>query len=80
MDQLTQICIDLFSAGSETTSNSIAFAILHLLRNPECQDKVHKELDDVIGQDRFPSFSDKQRFSLKNCYFEYLIHILKLLG
>lgn len=56
-----QVCSDLFAAGSESTSNSIAYAILHMLRNPECQEKVQKELDEVIGRDQFASYNDKQR-------------------
>jgi cytochrome P450 len=61
MEQLMQVCSDLFAAGSESTSNSIAYAVLHMLRNPECQEKVQKELDEVIGIDQFASYNDKQR-------------------
>ncbi len=59
-DQLVQICEDLFAAGSESTSNSIAYAVLHMIRNPECQERVHKELDQIVGRDRLPSFEDKK--------------------
>ncbi|ODM99561.1 Methyl farnesoate epoxidase [Orchesella cincta] len=58
-DQLVQLCEDLFAAGAESTSNSIAFCILHMVRNPDCQEKVQKELDAVVGKNRFPSFEDK---------------------
>ncbi|CEP11856.1 hypothetical protein [Parasitella parasitica] len=34
-------------AGSETTSNSIGFAIINLLRNPEKLKKLYEELDNV---------------------------------
>lgn len=61
MDQLTQTCDDLFAAGSESTGNSISYAILHMLRNPECQEKVQQELDDVIGRNSLPSYKDRQR-------------------
>ncbi|CAL8110287.1 unnamed protein product [Orchesella dallaii] len=60
-DQLVQLCEDLFAAGAESTSNSIAFCILHMIRNPECQEKVQKELDAVVGKERLPSFEDKTK-------------------
>lgn len=58
-DQLVQICSDFFAAGSESTSNSIAFAMLHLLRNPECQEKIHAELDSVLGREKLASYEDR---------------------
>ena len=38
--QLVSICIDLFVAGSETTSKSMQYAIAVLMRHPDVQTKV----------------------------------------
>ena len=46
-DQLVNICIDLFVAGSETTSKSLHYAIAVLIRYPEVQAKLHECLDSV---------------------------------
>ena len=46
-DQLVNICIDLFVAGSETTSKSLHYAIAVLMRHPDVQAKVHDNLDSV---------------------------------
>lgn len=46
-------------AGSETTSNTIEFAILYLMQNPEVQRRVQEEIDRVVGPDRTPTISDK---------------------
>ena len=50
---------DIFLAGSETTSTTLTWAMLYMGRYPEVQAKVHKELDQVVGQGRVPSLDDK---------------------
>lgn len=57
--QLMAICMDLFMAGSETTSKSLAFGFLHLLLNPEVQKKAQEEIDQVIGRERAPLLADR---------------------
>ncbi|KAJ7108037.1 cytochrome P450 [Mycena crocata] len=47
-----------FASGSETVSTTLAWFLLALIRNPELQDKAHKELDAVVGRDRLPTLSD----------------------
>ncbi|WOG97670.1 hypothetical protein DCAR_0417011 [Daucus carota subsp. sativus] len=42
------IILEMFFAGSETTSSSIEWAMAELLRNPESMRKVKEELDSVI--------------------------------
>ena len=41
-EQIIHTTTDLFFAGSETTSSTLAFAILFMVREPEVQDKVTK--------------------------------------
>ena len=43
---------DLFLAGSETTSTTLNWAVLYMVRYPEIQAKVQEELDTVVGTDR----------------------------
>ena len=45
--QLVHICLDLFNAGSESTSKSLQYAIALMMRHPDIQEKVHQELDKV---------------------------------
>lgn len=49
--QLIANCVDLFSAGAESTSNTVAFACLYMILYPGVQAKIHKEIDAVIGKD-----------------------------
>jgi len=60
-EQFVVVCMDLFMAGSETTSNTLEFAILYMILHPEVQEKVQTEIDSVIGQNRFPSMLDKPK-------------------
>ena len=50
---------DIFSAGLETTSTCILWALAYLVRNPKVQQRIHQELDDVIGRERLPDLGDK---------------------
>lgn len=60
-EQLLAVCLDLFVAGTETTNKSLGFAFLHMVRNPEIQDKAQAELDAVIGRDRLPEWNDRSK-------------------
>jgi len=54
------VCLDLFTAGSETTANTLDYAILYMVLNPEVQKKVQAEIDQVIGPNRMPNINDRQ--------------------
>ncbi|XP_077990660.1 cytochrome P450 2J4-like [Glandiceps talaboti] len=57
-DDFVQSVIDLFAAGTETSSTALIWSIQLLVLHPEIQDKVQFELDRVIGQHRSPSMED----------------------
>ncbi|CAL8116981.1 unnamed protein product [Orchesella dallaii] len=50
-DQLIYTLLDLFQAGADTSSNTLAFALLFLTLNPDKQAKFHEELDAVLPTD-----------------------------
>jgi cytochrome P450 len=51
--------IDLFFAGTETTSTTLRWAIYYMAMYPEIQERVQKEIDSQIGTDRLPTMKDK---------------------
>jgi cytochrome P450 len=53
---------DLFTAGSDTTTNTLGWAFLYLLNYPDVQAKIRKELDRVIGSDRLPTLNDRKKY------------------
>ncbi|CAI6348699.1 unnamed protein product [Macrosiphum euphorbiae] len=46
-EQLIAVCLDLFIAGSSTTSSTLDFAILAMARWPDVQAKVQSTLDEI---------------------------------
>jgi len=56
---LESVLLDIFEAGSETTSSTITWGVLYLLHHPEVQEKIHEELDVILGDSRIPSLQDE---------------------
>lgn len=57
-EQLIQIMNDIFSAGLETVTSTIEWAVLYLLLYPEVQKKIQNEIDTIVGKDRVPELED----------------------
>ncbi|XP_019936176.2 cytochrome P450 2J6-like [Paralichthys olivaceus] len=57
-DNLVMSILDLFVAGSETTSSTLRWALLYMADNPEIQETVQAEIDRVIGKSRLPYMED----------------------
>ncbi|GAB6020242.1 hypothetical protein CHUAL_002960 [Chamberlinius hualienensis] len=52
---------DMFLAAIETTSATMLWTFLFLLRNPEVLKKARKEMDSVVGRERLPCLDDYSR-------------------
>ncbi|KAL5006279.1 hypothetical protein ScPMuIL_015085 [Solemya velum] len=57
--QLIGEIIDLFQAGTHTTSTTIRWALLYLIPHQEIQERVRAEIKQMIGKDRIPTLTDK---------------------
>uniref|UniRef100_A0A4W4E310 Cytochrome P450, family 2, subfamily AE, polypeptide 1 n=1 Tax=Electrophorus electricus TaxID=8005 RepID=A0A4W4E310_ELEEL len=51
--------VDLFAAGTETTSNNLLWSMLYMATYPTVQESVHAEIDQVIGWRHEPSMADR---------------------
>jgi len=58
-EQFIMVCLDLFTAGAETTANTLDFSMFYLMLNQRVQKKVQAEIDEVIGPNRLPKFKDR---------------------
>nr|AGC29948.1 CYP75B65 [Sinopodophyllum hexandrum] len=52
------LLLDLFTAGTDTSSSTVEWAISELVRNPKLLAQAQEELDRVVGRDRLVSESD----------------------
>ena len=59
-ENLIMTMAEVFMAGLETTASTLCWALLYLIHNPEVQQMLHQELDQVIGPDRLPELEDKK--------------------
>ncbi|GFO38655.1 cytochrome p450 2j2 [Plakobranchus ocellatus] len=58
----------LFNAGTETTANTIVFAVLYMVNFPHLQDQLFREIEDVVGLDCSPSISDRNKLKLLSAF------------
>jgi cytochrome P450 len=59
-ENVATLLTDLYGASVDTTSTSLIWAVLYLACHPNIQDRLHKELSDVVGVNCI-SVNDKRR-------------------
>ncbi|KAL9228967.1 hypothetical protein vseg_004491 [Gypsophila vaccaria] len=70
LNDIKHLFMDLFLAGTETSSSTLEWAMTELLRNPNKMSKAQKEIDQVIGPNRPVQESDIS-------YLPYIQSIIK---
>ncbi|XP_003513638.1 cytochrome P450 2C28 [Cricetulus griseus] len=69
-ESLMATVADVFVAGSETTSTTLRYGLLLLMKHTEVTAKVQKEIDHEIGRNRSPCMQDRTRMP----YTDAMVH------
>ncbi|KAH7712812.1 CBN-CYP-33C9 protein [Aphelenchoides avenae] len=57
--QLKNMCFDLWIAGQETTSTTLAWGVVYLINSFDAHSRLQEELNRVIGGDRMVTLDDR---------------------
>ncbi|XP_047444006.1 cytochrome P450 2J4-like [Mugil cephalus] len=68
--------LDLFGAGTETTTTTLYWALLYMINYPDIQERVQVEIDAVIGSSRQPCMTDRENLP----YTDAVIHEIQRMG
>ena len=70
VDQLVVTLGDFFTAGSETTSTTLRWALVYLVNHPDIQEQIYKDIVDVVGTDRLPALQDREKLPLVEAFYQ----------
>ncbi|KAK2881632.1 hypothetical protein QQF64_008056 [Cirrhinus molitorella] len=69
-NNLMATALNLFTAGTETTSTTLRYALMLLIKYPHVQEQMQREIDRVIGPNRVPTMDDRKSLP----YTDAVIH------
>ncbi|MBN3314961.1 CP2B5 protein, partial [Atractosteus spatula] len=68
--------LGLFIAGAETTSTTLRYALMLVIKHPHVQERIQKEIDAVIGAQRHPALEDLKAMPFTNAVIHEVQRLL----
>ncbi|KAG5056858.1 hypothetical protein JHK86_011854 [Glycine max] len=62
-DKPSEVSMDMVVGGTDTSSNTIEFAMAEMMHNPETMKRVQEELEVVVGKDNMVEESHIHKLS-----------------
>lgn len=81
--QLIMVILDIFIAGSQTTSTTIDLALMITAMRPDLQEKIHEEIRQVLGNDGLPNYADRAKLPFSEAMLlevQRYFHIVPISG
>ncbi|XP_060623318.2 cytochrome P450 2J6-like [Anolis sagrei] len=78
-ENLVHLTTDFFAAGTETTSVTLLWALLYMVAYPDIQEKIHKELRDVLPPCHKICYEDRKRLPYTNAVIHEVQRISNIL-
>ncbi|KAJ8029292.1 Cytochrome P450 2J6 [Holothuria leucospilota] len=63
-DNMYWVINDLFIGSTDTITTTLMWVFLFLLNNPDVEKKVRAQLNEVVGRNRMPRYSDRPKLPL----------------
>ncbi|KAL7101282.1 hypothetical protein ACP275_08G045300 [Erythranthe tilingii] len=64
---IERMCLDLFIAGTDTSSSTVEWAMAEALANPEIMEKAKAELEEIVGKGKVLEEADISRLPYLRC-------------
>lgn len=68
-DQLMMICIDFIFPPLSAISTVVSILIQQMAIQPDIQQKLQSEIDNVVGHGRLPSLDDRIKYAINGLFF-----------
>ncbi|KAH7716119.1 CBN-CYP-14A1 protein [Aphelenchoides avenae] len=80
IEQLNCVCADFWIAGMETTTTVMRWGLMYAMDSPEVQRKIQAEIDEVVGQDRYVSMTDKPNMPYMSAFMIEVVRLVNVLS